>query len=234
MQSSEYWRESSFRDYFNSSNFMEKKLRNIYETTKRITFGFKEIVIDLQTSIDNNKSSLWISIEEAVSDAKRLINDAFEMENSNFNNENNQYGLEKFSPINFYRKHRLNNIDDALIIENEENINYSEKSIIKGNYNSSINKILSESSGLIYDVAKSMAGKLFNSYNIKSRLPVRMWRWEQRIEYVRGSLSGSNLSESEKGMLSKLRGAVFKNKYLKSKRKDIFKELDDYLSQYAS
>jgi hypothetical protein len=231
MINQEYTRKNIFWNYYDIRSSLENDLRNIHIDTKKIfSENLQDIILRLQLSFEKNQEQIEQSMDKLYFDMRTAFKNVFNCSGSNSTGKNNEKinyvvvhsGCETNHKIKNEKKHF--EIEDACIVEDTVKN--------KSSYTFLVNKIIYSSDKIVNDVATVMAGKLCNSYGIKDRKPKRLWKWEDRIDYLRGYLKENKISDSEKEQINELRSALQKNRYLRSKRKDCYKRIDDCLAQY--
>lgn len=80
-------------------------------------------------------------------------------------------------------------------------------------------------SSIIKEAAEALSGKMHNSYDIKSRKPKRLWRWDERINYFKSLTCGVCMSAEEKAEMIRLKEALSQNTYLKRRKREQYDAL---------
>jgi hypothetical protein len=243
--------------YYNIKSSLENDLRNIHLDTKNaLSEDFYEMALRLQLSLEKNQKLIEESVDELYLTIKNAFENIFYCNKRNSTTKDNEkisYALinSKFTT----RDSKYFETEDAIIVEdhiqnnkmklnaketisklniNAKDYDNRETRMQKYNYTSLINDVMSKSGAVICNIAQVMMGKLCNSYGVKDRQPKRLWKWEDRIDYLQGYLKENKLTNAEQIQIRELRTALQKNYYLKSKRKEYYKKIDDCLSQYCS
>lgn len=211
---------------FSYSKCLDDKLYDTYFFAKnRMGDVIQEIVSATMLSLKQCSKEFENSAENLYCDLKNSLKNLLLCdEKRKYDGDRNTQFI--FPDTNLIKKNRgFVHIEDAEIVD--------EVYMQKNNYTSSINSFISLSNGKINSLAIVIAGKLCNSYGIKDKKPKRLWKWKDRIEYLKGYLNDNQISLDERENLGNLRNLIYKNKYLRYKRKDYFSYLDSCFAKYC-
>ncbi|MGV8168800.1 MAG: hypothetical protein ACP5N3_01975 [Candidatus Nanoarchaeia archaeon] len=81
----------------------------------------------------------------------------------------------------------------------------------------------------VKDINKILEGKFINSYSLRDKKPRRLWKWEDRLEYVEGVLAEAD-SEKQKMNFEEMYLKIKNNYYLKIRHRDIYEKLSSYFA----
>jgi len=209
-------------DYLHLRKNLDDDLQDIVLMAKKIiNSDVQDLLSRCRLTLDNSKNYLQASVDELCCDVNKVF--------KNFNYENKNKHFEKTNQDSDYNSEKekcglKNNVDDLII----------ESKILKITYTDSIRDFTNNSSEKINELAMVISGKMYNSQRIKDKKPRRLWRWVDRIEYVRGIILDGDFSSVDLKNIEELRTVLQKNTYLKRKKRNYLDRLDECLRSYTS
>ncbi|MFA6072679.1 MAG: hypothetical protein WC758_01030 [Candidatus Woesearchaeota archaeon] len=123
-----------------------------------------------------------------------------------------------------------NKIDDVFIVKQDElkNVSDCEKNITDDKCACDFEK-----KDKVCVLEEIVSGKYVNSYNVKTRIERRMWRWDERIKYIEGLFLEDAFDLNDFQSINNIRTRLLKNSYLHRKRRDVYDKLNVYFDNYC-
>jgi hypothetical protein len=212
---------------------------------KFIEDGVSSLLFHLNSSLDEKHNLIKESFDEVYFSLKNNLNDLmffdFNTSKNNysgFNSATKSYQHENFPNIyqNFAQDAQIINEDKSNIANNSSSMRKSEKTM-KNNYSAKkytdlMADFISQTNGKINNIAEVIAGKYYDSSEIKTRRLKRMWKWEDRLKYIENLSGEGTLSVDNAQYIQQLQSVVKSNKYLRYKKKRYYLKLQELLVKF--